>query len=629
MKKLTPIILSILTVTGMLGGVSATEESKVLRIGISYAPSGINLWQTGGYSEDLVRNAIFAPLYHLTKDGGLIPDLASGQPIVENGVWKIRLRDGLQFSNGDPLTADDVIFTYKAHMTPILRSLNYYRLSGFLESNDSVVKINDTTIEFHPRYSGLDFAPILTIGILPEEVYGAGYDQCLSSSSSCYLKDDLTSVPIGAGPYILEKLPYSNQDMVELTRNDKYWDMSNVFYDKLELVPSYTEDGIALFNNGSLNLLSPNFAYVNTINEYNVTYVDGQVSIMFMLNHNHPYYGTGELVPDNGSKIVSTDDRVQARFIRKAMDYLINRTFVAKENFEGMAMEGEIILPPSAIGRSLMDYRNYSVEMARSMMEKAGFDYATLGNPDGEGKYQKFFFNITILAPSTCPARNLYHRVFGEELKKIGIGVKEYVEAGWNVIVPRTFGYGNASVPVYDEGGFDFLPLGISMDKFVSTISWVYSGDNDYLRQDNFISYSNATLNGHIDTAMNTTDLETYSNEVQAIEKILYDDLPVLTIVYPKSGVAIDNKTHIDPEDFAWASVDWREVYDRTYSPPTSETGTSESTTSSPAGTTGSGVSSTSEKSGLTFMIAIIALPTILFKRRRGVGKIVPICLNK
>ena len=335
--------------------------------------------------------------------------------------------------------------------------------------------------------------------------------------------------------------------------------------------------------------------------------------VAFFINHNHPYFGTGELIPDNGSLIVSTEDIIQARFVRKAMDYVINRTLVSEVNFEGMAMPTEIVIPYSAYGRTRTDFRHYSVTEAKRMMEFAGFNYSILGEPDENGKYSHFFFNITILAPTTCPARNFFHRLFGEELMKIGIGITAYHETGWNEIASRSFAYGNNSVPIYDEGGYDLLPLGYSTNRYSNILEEFYSGNMfTEIAEQTFTGYRNGTFNKYFEDLRQATTKEGFMAEIQQIENLMYEDLPILAIVVNMDGIAISNKTHVDPEFAVYGNINWTDTYSKIKKAPMSSESTQESSYNSH--TIGETSSKTSDVS-LQFWTLI--LPTVIFLERK------------
>ena len=62
-------------------------------------------WDFGPFCEE--------PLFRLTEDGGVTPNVAKGYDVSEDGMtYTIYLREGMKWSDGEPFTADDVLFYY-------------------------------------------------------------------------------------------------------------------------------------------------------------------------------------------------------------------------------------------------------------------------------------------------------------------------------------------------------------------------------------------------------------------------------------------------------------------------------------------------------------------------------------
>src|ERR1700758_994046 len=82
---------------------------------------------------------------HLT----LQPALAeSWSPNSTADVWTFKIRQGVKFHNGQPLTADDVVYTYKQQTNP-KSSANALSAFGGGLTPDGVVKVDDHTVAFH------------------------------------------------------------------------------------------------------------------------------------------------------------------------------------------------------------------------------------------------------------------------------------------------------------------------------------------------------------------------------------------------------------------------------------------------------------------------------------------------
>ncbi|MDM8527779.1 peptide ABC transporter substrate-binding protein [Anaerolineales bacterium HSG24] len=113
------------------------------------APQILNTHLTGGTKDFEAGRITYEPLATFDKDGNLIPILAAEVPTVENGqvgadgksvTWK--LKQDLQWSDGEPFTAEDVRFTYQFITNPDVKSFSI----GAYTAVQDVVVIDDNTI---------------------------------------------------------------------------------------------------------------------------------------------------------------------------------------------------------------------------------------------------------------------------------------------------------------------------------------------------------------------------------------------------------------------------------------------------------------------------------------------------
>ena len=124
-------------------------------------------------------------------------------------VWTFSIRQGVKFHNGKPLTADDVVYTYKLHTDP-KNSGNALSAFGGVLTPDGVRKVDSSTVAFHLESPNGNF-PYLTSSdnynmiILPD-----GYDPAKWESSF-----------IGTGPFLNKS--YDSRVGATFIRNPSYW----------------------------------------------------------------------------------------------------------------------------------------------------------------------------------------------------------------------------------------------------------------------------------------------------------------------------------------------------------------------------------------------------------------------
>ncbi|MEY2399428.1 MAG: peptide/nickel transport system substrate-binding protein [Actinomycetota bacterium] len=153
------------------------------------------------------------------KDGKVHPYLA--ESIDHNAdytQWTVKLRPNVKFSNGDPLTADDVVADWNAHLKSPLTAA---AIVGYLKT---VTKVDDLTAQFTMAGPWVPFPTYLT--------------GQLGFVFSHKMLDDPKAAPrnpIGTGPFVLKDWVPGNHMIA--TKNPNYWQKGLPYLDSVELRP--------------------------------------------------------------------------------------------------------------------------------------------------------------------------------------------------------------------------------------------------------------------------------------------------------------------------------------------------------------------------------------------------------
>ncbi|GAH03009.1 unnamed protein product, partial [marine sediment metagenome] len=121
-----------------------------------------------------------------------------------------RLRDDIHFSDGHPITADDVIFSYETIVNP---GVDAASLANYYRDIDRVERINDREVKFYMKrvyFKSLEFCS--GMDILPEHIYK--FDDPDEFNKRI-------SNPVGSGPYVFERWDVGRE--IVLRRNERYW----------------------------------------------------------------------------------------------------------------------------------------------------------------------------------------------------------------------------------------------------------------------------------------------------------------------------------------------------------------------------------------------------------------------
>lgn len=167
--------------------------------------------------QDTIRNFnVFNLLFWYKPEGELYPMLAeSAEPNSDATVWTIRVKSGVLFHDGSPLTADDVIYSFRR----ILDEATKAEAIGALGMVDGagLKKIDDLTVEVPLKYA---------FSILPNQLATKGTSIIKAGTSSF-------DPPIGTGAF---KFVSQDAQKVVLARNENYWVEGLPLLDGVEII---------------------------------------------------------------------------------------------------------------------------------------------------------------------------------------------------------------------------------------------------------------------------------------------------------------------------------------------------------------------------------------------------------
>jgi peptide/nickel transport system substrate-binding protein len=149
---------------------------------------------------------VFNTLTRVDETGtGIVPDLAESWDVSDDKlVYTFHLRDA-KFSNGNPVTADDVVFSFGR------AQVGSYAF--IFEPLDKIEKVDDHTVKVtlkRPYTPFLSVAALFQAAIVPKDVYEAN-------------KDTFGDNPVGSGPFEVQE--YKRGDKVVLVPNPNYWEL--------------------------------------------------------------------------------------------------------------------------------------------------------------------------------------------------------------------------------------------------------------------------------------------------------------------------------------------------------------------------------------------------------------------
>ena len=483
---------------------TASTGEKILSVQVGPDPETIDPALNSAVDGGNMLLHSFECLLAVDENGQLVPGQAESWETSEDGLtWTFHLRDGLKWSDGSDLTANDFVYSWKRVCDPmvaapyaetVLSMVEGYdkAIEGDLDALQVVAQDDNTlvvTLSTPFSYFG-SLAAFATLSPVQEATVTANGD-AWATSAATYISN---------GPfYVSEWVPGS---YIMMTKNPYYWNA-----DAIKL------DGIKW----------------NLIEDSNASYSAYQTGEVLMIKdvpteeipslkdsadfHVDPIIGTYYL-----SLNLERDAFKDAR-VRKALSLAIDRDYVANTLMQGTYSPADNFMGPGWIdtdgtqfkdnangGQSYIDVNNYEADLeeAKQLLADAGY-------PDGEG--------FPSISYTTNDAG--YHKVVAEYLQQawaqLGIDLQvDIVE--WASFTPMRR---NGDFDIARNGWVgDYTDPSNMLELFYST-----NGNNDG-------KFNNADFDAAIDLSRTTLDSAERSKALHTAEDILMEETGCIPIAY-------------------------------------------------------------------------------------------------
>ncbi|HEY8601095.1 MAG TPA: peptide ABC transporter substrate-binding protein, partial [Thermomicrobiales bacterium] len=216
---------------GLGPGATKRGGGGTLKILYWQAPTTFNPHLNQGTKDSDIARVVYEPLADYGPDDTLVPFLADGIPSLDNGqvakdgksvTWK--LKSGVKWSDGQPFTAKDVVFTWQYVTNEKTAAVTIENFNGV----EKVEAIDDTTVKisFKEPTPGWYIPFVGYYGlIIPEHIFKEGIGESAKNFAG-NLK------PVGTGPY--RATNFAPGDSASLEINPNWRDANGPFFDKIE-----------------------------------------------------------------------------------------------------------------------------------------------------------------------------------------------------------------------------------------------------------------------------------------------------------------------------------------------------------------------------------------------------------
>ncbi|MCM2560832.1 peptide ABC transporter substrate-binding protein [Lutimaribacter sp. EGI FJ00015] len=418
------------------------------------APSIMNPYLSGGTKDLEASSIVIEPLGRYDENGTLLPWLAEEIPTVENGgvsedltsiTWK--LKEGLKWSDGTPVTSEDVVFTAEYCMHPEGGCAQLAKFEGV----KSVEAMDDLTVKVsfnEPR--PFPYGPFM--GAQSPIIQKAQFQDCLGPKApEC---TDANFMPIGTGPFVVDE--FKPNDVIQLSANENYRDPNKPAFAAVNFKGGgdATSAGRAVLETGeydyawNLQLAPDVLAKMESAGQGTLEVGFGTLVERIMVNMTDP---DPNLPADERSTAAHPHPFLTDINVRKALSLAIDRVLLTEIGY-GQAGRPTCDLVPApeiyATGRT--DCHVQDIEGAKALLDEAGWV-----DSDGDGVREKDGVRLSMLfQTSTNAVRQDFQALIKQWWSEIGVetelrNVNASVFFGGDPGSPDTFQKFYADVEMY------------------------------------------------------------------------------------------------------------------------------------------------------------------------------------
>ena len=464
-------------------------------------------------SEKTLAKLLFANIVSPDTTGHLKGELAKSVEMDETGkIWTVTLRDNIFWSDGEPITADDLVYTVKLIVDPTAKTTISADFSHVV-----VEKVDDRTVKFTLPSVYREFMDTLEFPLLPSHILK-------DISPALVYESSFSSNPVCSGPFVLNAIQASsvtetNMQTIYLNRNENYFLKDTMLYSFALKTYEKQEDIISALKTNDVRGTAELGAEVL-----------GELPMS--IGHRTTLINGGAFAFMNTKSTELSKVKV-----RKAIQQGIDMAKVRGDAIDE-ARELDYPILANQMELEFPELPKYDLEAAKQLLTEAEYSYedGVLLDKDGER------VRLTIAVAKRDTIAGVAER-FTDELKKLGFEVALSVfdesllseDFFATVVRPRDY-----DILIYE------VDLGVSADPFVYYSSTQASGSGW-----NFSNYSNNLVDDALLSAHITTNMTTKKTKYETFLKYWVADAPAIGLYRSSMNYYFDQNVRVYAEDVA------------------------------------------------------------------------------
>ena len=421
-------------------------------------------------------------------------------------TWTFKIRDGVKFSNGNPLTAEAVKASIERAFAKNTRAATFFKYTEMKAEGQNLIITTDKPAPSMPGY--LADPLFLIVDVSAEKD-----------------RDFAKQGPICTGPYVCESFV---KEKAVMKKNPNYWD-GEVPFETVE-IPSIDDPNtraMALQSGEvdmAVNIAPGDVGLFNDTSKYHVDKIASLRTVLARINE----------------KGILGDPKVRAAFIS-----MCDRKSYNEVILKGTFIEGKAPVPPSLDYGfdQLSDPNHYDIERAKKLLDEAGWkDTDGDGIRDKDGKP----LSVDFIIYNSRAELPIYAEAVQADGKKIGFDIKV-----------KTVDY-NLLDKIGINGEYDLLISNIiTADTGHPEIylNWYWRTNKDGDNQQNGSGYSNPEYDAKCAALAVEFDPAKRRQLMIEMQQILLNDAAALFLGYPETNIISSTKitgATMYPSDYYW-----------------------------------------------------------------------------
>lgn len=493
-------------------------------------PKTFNLWASTDATSSTLGNLMFDSLFTDDPDTGeVVPQLAKSYQILDGGKTIIvKLRKGIKWSDGIPITSDDVVFTWNEIVFSGLEGGGFQSSCLIDGKYPTVKKIDDKTIEFMTH---IVFAPLvrqISYPPCPKHIFEPLIKNTKNAKKvflGFWGVDINPNDLVTSGPFKLSR--YIQGERIEFVKNPNYY----VINTNGEKLPYLDKIVYAIVQDSSLEL----FKFL--ANEIDVISVRGEdVALLKKIEKRKKNFKTINLGPSSGTEFLVFNlprkEWFNNLYFRQAISHAIDRRGIVDNVLAGV---GKPLFTPEALpsiylNKKIVNGYKQDFKVAKELLKKGGFKLNSNSELlDSKNQVVEF----TILTNAENLTRQAIGVILQDDLKKLGIKVN---------LRPIDF---NTLIGKSDSGDWEAIIIGFTGGFFEPNEGANVWKLNGRLHMFDQVPHKGRPWEIEIDRIFNEAtkhvDFQTRKKLYDRYQEIVYKQLPFIYLVSPLRIMAIQN----------------------------------------------------------------------------------------